>query len=208
MQCFLQRFYDLIFIQGIMAKQEEYSVKELNELISRIESATSLSENEIEKEINRSYGYLAQTRSRGKVPVALYKLLQSTFKDALQNTRTANGGNYANGNGPVQNTGPSAEDLIRSKDETIEVLNRMLTLVEEENKRLKALHETNLAGLNRFAQIVSARVQTILDCHKLLRAFAEQSKVDPKKIEAASALVDKQYLQILRETVEAGIDRK
>src|SRR5690349_15948509 len=100
-----------------MAKSEEYSINDLNDLLKRIQEATSFSENQIEAEINRSYGYLAQTRSRGKVPVALYKLLQSTFKDVLQNTKGHRNGNGHNGNGP--NNGPPVEEIIKAKDQTI-----------------------------------------------------------------------------------------
>lgn len=72
-------------MQQPTADAEDYSIEDLNRLIESIKRKTGLTEEGIARHLKYNEGYIAQTRSRGKVSVKFTQALQSLLKTGLQN---------------------------------------------------------------------------------------------------------------------------
>lgn len=89
------------------------------------------------------------------------------------------------------------EKLIKSLEDQIEWL-------RSENKRLAKECETSSKRLFLYAQINTARIKTILECQKVLRASALKEKLDQKSLVVATEEVDKLYEGIRQEILDAA----
>jgi transcriptional regulator with XRE-family HTH domain len=98
---------------------------------------------------------------------------------------------YSNGNDDL------TQKLIKSLEDQLEWL-------KTENKRLAKELETSSKRLFLYAQINTARIKTILECQKVLRASVLKAKVDQKYLVVATEEVDKLYEGIRQEILDAG----
>jgi plasmid maintenance system antidote protein VapI len=94
------------------------------------------------------------------------------------------------------------ESVVKSKDQTIGELKAHIETLKEQVQLLKA-QCANLGALRKYAQGAHARLLTLLECQKLLRAQALKMKIDKDPIfERASEEVDTQYDENLQHTLE------
>lgn len=71
-------------MQQQMGNVEDYSINDLETLIESIRRKTGMNEEEIARKLKYNDGYIAQTRSRGKVSIKFIQALQSLLPNTLQ----------------------------------------------------------------------------------------------------------------------------
>lgn len=146
-------------------KVEEYSINDLNRLIESIKKRTGLSEEAISAGIKYNEGYIAQTRSRGKVPSKFMQALKAAYPETLQNANEVNEPIPTYESRTVLEK--SIENLTQDKIRTTALIERIMAYLE---------NQINLAGSSKAVEVLTG-----IDTTKV---------VPPKPIDLA---LDKKY---------------